>query len=60
MLHSEPTGRGDSMNYTARQQAARERREALLVQTIGWTTLTTGASLMALAFYTASVIILSN
>ena len=59
------------MNYTARQQAARERRkmrqsdtreriEVLLVSVIGWATLTTGASLMALAFYTASVIILSN
>ena len=59
------------MNYTARQQAARERRkmrqsdtkeriEVLLVSVIGWATLTTGASLMALAFYKASVIILSN
>lgn len=59
------------MNYTARQQDARERIkmrqsdtreriEVLLVSVIGWATLTIGASLMALAFYTASVIILSN
>ena len=48
------------MNYTMRQKATRERREALLVQAVGWATLTIGASLMALAFYTTSVIILSN
>ena len=46
------------MNYTMRQKATRERREALLVSAIGWTALVIGAALATLAVYTATVLIL--
>ena len=46
------------MNYTMRQKATRERREALLVSVIGWTALVIGAVLATLSVYTATVIIL--
>ena len=46
------------MNYTMRQKAARELREALLVSAIGWTAVSIGAVLTTLAIYTATVIIL--
>ena len=46
------------MNYKMRQKAARERREALLVSAIGWTSLVIGAVLATLAVYTATVVIL--